>query len=198
MLNKRINITILGCLLFLLSVTDIRSQETLYKVNITFGGGYSYYISSLQIDKLKKFQPGFTTRIMWQPEHKLRVGIESGYQKLYSLFREGFFSPEYGTTDVDLRLSAIPILLVFSMEIHPGVEIDAGIGEYILLTYVNSYNNTVVSYSFTNGFLLGGSYHFPLTNSLQIGATFRWLYFSKIEDALTSLQFSVKYTLLSY
>lgn len=177
---------------------DVKGQEVLYKINTAFSGGYSYYISAFKMDKMNKFQPGFSTRIMWQPEHRLRVGVESGYQKLYSLFRKGFNSPEYGTTDVDLSLSTIPIFLVFSMEVYPGIEIDAGIGEYILLTYVNSFNNVVESYGFSNGYLLGASYFYSLTDSFYVGGRFKWLYFSKIEDALISMQFSIKYTLLSY
>ena len=63
--------------------------DTLYSVNTEFGVGYGRFISDLDLNGLNKNGYNLTFRILWQPEHFLSIGLESGYLKLYSYEEKG-------------------------------------------------------------------------------------------------------------
>lgn len=175
-----------------------QSTDTTYKVNAIVGLGYSYFISSLS--ELSGFNPhsfNATAKIVWQPEHLLRVGIESGYLSFYSYKQSGFTS-DYGTTDVKSSLSSVPIILIFSMEIFKEFEISTGVGVYFLFSEIDSYGNKVSSSIFSNGYYSSMSYFYALNKDLRIGCELKYYYISKIEDADLSLQLVMKYNFLEY
>jgi hypothetical protein len=175
-----------------------QQSDTTYKVNAIVGLGYSYFLTSLtELDGLNPHSFNATAKIMWQPEHLLRVGIESGYLSFYSYKQSGFTS-EYGTTDVKSSLSAIPIILVFAMELFDGLEVASGVGVYFLFSEIDSYNNKVSSSLFSNGYYSSVSYYFPLNRDLSIGGELKYYYISKIEDADLSLQLVLKYNFFEY
>lgn len=185
--------------LFILStVSRGQAADSTYKVNIFVGAGYSYYLSSFE--NYDGFNPGsfnITAKIMWQPEHLLRVGIESGYLSLYSVHQNNFES-EYGSTDVDISLSAVPLILIFSMELFENFELTSGVGVFFLLSNVGSYDNKVSSTVFSNGYSAAASYYFPVNEEISLGGELKYYYMSKIEDSDLSLQFLFKYNLLCY
>lgn len=175
-----------------------QTTDTTYKVNAVLGLGYSYYISSLtELDGFNPHSFNATVKIMWQPEHLLRVGIESGYLSFYSYKQSGFTS-EYGTTDVKSSLSAVPIILIFSMELFKEFEISTGVGVYFLFSEIDSYDNKVSSSVFSNGYYSSVSYYYPLNKDIKVGGELKYYYISKIEDADISLQFVLKYNFLEY
>lgn len=180
--------------------SDCFAQEadTTYKVNVIVGLGYSYFITSLaELDGLNPHSFNATAKIMWQPEHLLRVGIESGYLSFYS-YRQTGFKSDYGTTDVKSSLSAVPIILVFAMELFDNLEVSSGVGIYFLLSEIDSYNNKVSSSVFSNGYYTSLSYFLPMNHDISIGGELKYYYLSKIEDADLSLQLTLKYSFLEY
>jgi len=175
-----------------------QDADTTYKVNAIVGLGYSYFITSLaELDGLNPHSFNATAKVMWQPEHLLRVGIESGYLSFYSYKQTGFIS-EFGTTDVKSSLSAVPIILVFAMELFDNFEVSSGVGVYFLFSEIDSYNNKVSSSVFSNGYYASLSYFHSLNHDISIGGELKYYYLSKIEDADISLQFVLKYNFLEY
>lgn len=175
-----------------------QSADTTYKVNAIIGLGYSYFLTSLNnLDGFNAHSFNATAKIMWQPEHLLRVGIESGYLSFYS-YKQSSFTSEYGTTDVKSSLSAVPIILVFAMELFDRLEVSSGVGVYFLFSEIESFNNKVSSSVFSNGYYSSLSYFHPLNNDLSIGGELKYYYLSKIEDADLSLQVVLKYSFLEY
>ncbi|MFH1194221.1 MAG: outer membrane beta-barrel protein [bacterium] len=175
-----------------------QENDTTYNVNAVIGLGYSYYISSfINDDGFNPHSFNLTAKFMWQPEHLLRVGIESGYLSLYSLNKKNFES-DYGTADVKISLAAIPIILVFSMELFEDFEVSSGVGVYLLLSDTDFYNNKVSSTVFSNGYYSALSYYFPMNDDISLGGELKYYYMSKIEDSNLTLQFLFKYNLLRY
>lgn len=175
-----------------------QKTDTTYKVNAIVGLGYSYFITSLaELDGLNPHSFNATAKIMWQPEHLLRVGIESGYLSFYSYKQTGF-TTEYGTTDIKSSLAAVPIILVFAMELFDHVEVSYGVGVYFLFSEIDSYNNKVSSSVFSNGYYASLSYFHPVNYDVSIGGELKYYYLSKIEDADLSLQFIFKYSFLEF
>ena len=200
--DMRFTKTLITILIFPLMAISSKSfgqtADTTYKVNAVVGFGYSYFISSLsELDGFNPHSFNATAKIMWQPEHLLRVGIESGYLSLYSYKQSGFTS-EYGTTDVKSSLSAVPIILIFSMELFREFEISTGVGVYFLFSEIDSYDNKVSSSVFSNGYYSSLSYYYPFNQEIRIGGELKYYYISKIEDADFSFQFILKYNFLEY
>ena len=173
-------------------------SDSTYKVDAILGLGYSYFLTTLsELDGLNQHSFNSTLKIMWQPEHLLRVGIESGYLSFYSYEETGFKS-EYGTTDVKSSLSAIPIILIFSMELFDNLEVSSGVGVYFLFSKINSFENEVTSSVFSNGYYGGLAYFHPLNRDFSIGGELKYYYLSKIEDADLTIQLVLKYNFLEY
>ncbi|MDB5240397.1 MAG: hypothetical protein JWP57_1022, partial [Spirosoma sp.] len=61
-----------------------------YTIVLTLGGGLSYYSTHLgvpsgldQVD-VSRFGVPATFRAMWYPDHRLRIGLETGWTTMYS------------------------------------------------------------------------------------------------------------------
>jgi hypothetical protein len=66
-----------------LSSMYAQSMNSTYSVSSYINFGYTRFISELDDNDLNKNGFSGTIRIMWEPEHLLSVGIESGYLNLY-------------------------------------------------------------------------------------------------------------------
>jgi len=97
------------------------------------GIGPNYYFNNLVVGKslVNELNYSFSARLMWEPEHILSVGIETGYYRLYSLN-----TPE--PTHAHIANSAIPIQLVLSMKFLKNYYFNFSMGQSILLNKVNS------------------------------------------------------------
>ena len=73
-----------------------QDDDKTYSLSTELGVGYSRYFTTMDYDDLN--QNGFsgTVRVMWNPEHFLSLGLESGYQYLYSLDVSDY-DTEFGT-----------------------------------------------------------------------------------------------------
>jgi len=174
-----------------------QSGETTYSVTTYISLGYSRFISELDDNDLDKNGLSGTIRLMWEPEHLLSIGIESGYLQLYnfnskvSLGNENIFN-------VSSELTAVPILSIFSMEIFNNLKLSIGSGIFILLSNVDVLNNLVNSNQVSTGVLAGGSYLYPISHTISLGGEVKYYHINKIEDGDLTLQFSLQYRFLTY
>ena len=134
---------------------------------------------------------------MWEPEHLTRIGIEFGYLPLFSLDTKALNSL-FGSTDVNLSLNALPLMLVFGIEISENLEIFVGLGEFFLFSEVESFDNKVTSSSLSNGYEFAVSYLYPFYDNLKIGGEIKTFYISRLDNFDVTFQVGIKYNLLSY
>ena len=195
------NKKILSILYFLVIFvgSEIRAQniDSLYSVSLNIGFGFTRYVTLLPQLGLDKNSFNVTGRIMWRPEHLLSVGIESGYVPLFKLNADNYQSV-FGSTDVELSLTAIPIFLIFGMELFENLEIYAGVGGASLNSTADYFDNKVVSASWTNAYELAASYSYQVKDNLKLGGEFKWYNLSKVEDSTLILQIAIMYDLFSY
>jgi hypothetical protein len=168
-----------------------------YQVNMHLGLGYSFYLTSLNYENLHANPFIYTGRLMWKPEHLLSIGIESGYVPLYWIETKDAQSV-FGATDITIWLDMIPIILVLTMDIDTNFKIIGGLGEFLLLSEVESFNNEVLSKSWSTGYEMGAAYMKPVSRNWQIGGEMKLYYISKLQDFDLLLQLSLSYNLLSY
>ena len=117
---------------------DIATSKSLKKRKFTLytGLGPNFYFNNLVISKdyVRELNYAFVTRFMWEPEHFLSLGFETGYNRLYSIKE----SPN-ANSQIKINNAAIPIQLVVSMKFLKDFYGSFTMGQSILLNNVSIY-----------------------------------------------------------
>ena len=174
-----------------------QEQETTYSLSAYFGLGYTRFVSDLNYTELNKNGYSGTLRIMWEPEHLLSVGIESGYLHLYTLDEQQVTFPE-ASFKITSQLSGVPINAIVAMRISDNFRLSVGTGGIILISRVDALGNVVSSTQFSIDMTAGISYLYPLSSALYLGGEMKFYFISKIEDRDLTFQLSLRYKFLSY
>ena len=188
---------ILFAVVLLSSLVLPQANDTTYSLSTTIGVGYARYFTTMDYDDLN--QNGFsgTVRVMWNPEHLLSIGLETGYQYLYSLDVSDY-DTEFGNTNISASMYTIPIFIVFSMKVLPNINLTAGSGTYLLYNSGEAFGDQLSSHQISIGAHAGISYTYPINNSMAIGGELLYSYFSKLQDQTVALQFLFVYDFLKW
>ena len=190
----------LALMLFtILLFSSVRAQNSgdPYYLRASVGAGYGRFITDMNLNGLNKNGFASTIRVMWQPEHLLRIGIESGYNFLYN-YEENITNPDFGATDVKGSLAAVPIIIDFAMQIAPLFEIYLGIGPTLLITSFDSYGHETSSTQISTSYLIAITYAYPISDRSFLSAEVKGHHINKIEDSTLSFQLSYTYRLLEW
>ena len=172
-------------------------KDTLYSLSTEIGLGYSRYFTTMDYDDLNKNGFSGTVRVMWNPEHLLSVGLETGYQYLYSIDLSNY-STEFGTTDFSASMYTVPIFIVLTMKVAPNIKLTTGSGMYLLYNSGNIFDDQLESNQISIGAYGGISYTYPINNSISLGGELQYAYISKIQDQTVSLKFLFIYDFLKW
>jgi hypothetical protein len=172
-------------------------QDTSYTLSTEISLGYSRYFTTMDYSDLNKNGFSGTVRIMWNPEYLLSVGLETGYQYLYSIDISDY-NTEFGTTDFSASMYTVPIFLMFSMKVMPNVRLNAGTGLYLLFNSGNMFGDELESSQISIGGHAGIAYTYPISNDISIGGELLYSYFSKIQDQSFAVQFLFVYDFLKW
>ena len=156
MFNRiKVNIVFTSLIIILaacLSQGYSQADDPEYAVTTYINAGYSRFISELDFKDLNKNGFTGTIRIMWEPEHLLSIGIESGYLQLYDISTQLTIQDTI-TFNGSSELTAVPILAVFSMELFENFKISVGSGMFLLTSKVDALGNPVNSNQVSTGVL---------------------------------------------
>jgi len=151
------------------------------------GGGMSYYTGSINQTNvaipgtLNKWSPAATLRLMWYPRYRLRLGIESGFTNFY----------RYNVKDPDgegnVTLQAVPLLVVWNMQVLPRLNIYAGFGSYFLSSRLD-YRGKVLSTDVVLGSNVAVSYTQPINRRVSAAAELKLMNAFETKDAALTLQ----------
>lgn len=161
------------------------------------GGGASYYTAHVNTSSvaypgtLNKWSPAATVRLMWYPRYRLRLGIETGFTNFYR------YKVKDTSGQGQVSLQAIPVLVVWSMQVLPGFNIYAGFGSYRLNTHLN-YKGTVNSYDWVLGSNIAASYTLPLSKRLGLAAEAKWMNVFETKDDALTLQLQLAWKVFQY
>jgi len=164
---------------------DSTSRGT-YALVAYIGGGMSRFVGTAGSPpgfntSINRNSPSGTFRLMWHPDHLLRVGIESGWTGFYKYKVQG------GTYTAKLNHTATPILIVFSMPVTKRLSLFAGTGTYLVTSYLD-YVGKVQSSAFSLGFMASAMYVVPLSERVSLAGEFKWLNARETKDTSLSLQ----------
>lgn len=188
---------ILFAVVVISSVVLPQANDTTYSLSTEIGAGYSRFFTTIDYEKLNKNGFSGTVKVMWNPEHLLSIGLESGYQYIYS-FHYDDYKTEFGTTDLSASMYSIPIFIVFAMKVLPNTKITAGSGAYLLFNSGESFGIETNSSQISIGAHAGISYTYPINNSMAVGGELLYSYFSKLQDQTVAIQFLFVYYLFKY
>ncbi len=158
---------------------------------LTLGIGYARYVmpydAPFAIDRNGVVASG---RLLWHPDHRLRFGVESGWTRFYTYELRGV-ETTFGATDASLSLSAVPLLAVFSMQIHDAITLFAGAGGYFVRSHATSFGTTVDVTRFSQGWMAAISWDYPLTEGVGVGTELKWYGATEFGDGVLALQLRV-------
>jgi hypothetical protein len=188
---------ILIAVIVISSVMLPQQNEKTYSVSTELGVGYSRYFTTMDYTDLNKNGFSGTVKVMWNPEYLLSIGLETGYQYLYSLDVSNY-DTEFGNTNVKASMYTVPIFIVFAMKVFPNVKLTAGSGAYLLFNSGEAFGDALSSNQISIGAHVGISYTYPINNSMAIGGELLYSYFSKLQDQTVAIQFLFVYKFLEW
>lgn len=174
--------------LLLLSFHGFGQEAKPRKYSFQFGTGVFQYVNTLKVEGnyVDGTQLCASFGIMREFEHRLAIGIESGYYRFYDVTKPATASnPLYGQA----TLSAIPVLLNFRMRIVKEFYISGGTGICILNSKLTDFV-TITKSTQTSlaAFHLAALYLKPVSDRLELGGQLNFLNVAKTEDYGFSLQ----------
>src|SRR5712675_3203018 len=101
-LALQFTLVFLICVFSISSMAQSNSKAPKKRHFVFYGGiGPNFYFNNLVLakDQVNALNYSFVGRIMWEPEHQLSIGFESGYNRLYTIH----------TSDVHIINGAIPL-----------------------------------------------------------------------------------------
>lgn len=178
-------LVVLAAVLCAASATAQLPRDSSFAIVAYAGGGVAQYLTAISPpadirSSVHRGGASFTLRVMWHPDHLLRAGIESGWYRVYSYTL-------HAQSDGNLYLSAIPLLLVFSMPLSDRWNVFAGVGGYFVKSRLD-FGSVVTAYEFSQGWMAAASYAYPLSSTLDLSAEVKWLNASQFEDANLTAQ----------
>ena len=185
---------LLAAILIVASCSGVVNAQDQKANNWSVGAGVGWfrYINTLDIgaNLAKVNHLGYTFTFMWEPEHRLALGLESGYYTIYSMERAPSASGPGGSA----KLSAIPLMLSFRMRLVPDLYLSGGPGMTIMYSDVTVLNSTANS-SFLSlaNFHAGLMYRKQLNDRFAVGGEVKFLNFGKTEDYGYSVQVAGSY-----
>ena len=168
-----------------------------YALVAYFSGGIDYYLpikgdpDYLQ-PKVSKWCPVSTIRLMWHPNHLIRVGIETGHMRFLSYS----FKDSIGNNGRVL-VNAKPLLVEWSMAITKRLNLFAGSGVYFMTTKLD-YAGQTSSNKLSVGWMAAASYIHPLSQNFGIGTELKWLDAAESTDGSLALQLQLVWKFLKW
>jgi hypothetical protein len=176
---------------------SVRSDTTA-AIGVTLGGGYSYYPmpygAPIEIDRERY---GFSLRLTLYPSRRLRVSVESGWTAFYS-YELRDVETSFGRTDASLSLTAIPLLVVFSMPVAGSFALHGGTGGYFVRSHARSFDQTVDVVRFAQGWMAAASWDYGLSRLVRLGAELKWYGATEFGDSALQLQLALTVPLLTW
>ncbi len=185
-----------------LAVTDSARTSAkgkgMFSIVATVAAGYTRYINpyTSQID-IDRNGAAFSGRLLWHPDHRLLIGLESGWTRFYS-YDLTDVETSFGLTDASLSLSAVPMLLVFAMPLYDTFTLYGGAGGYLVHSRAESFGVIVDVDRFSQGWMAAATWDRAIASDYRLGLEVKWYGATEFGDGIVALQAQVQFTLMSW
>jgi hypothetical protein len=161
---------------------DKKHRFTLYA-----GLGPNYYLNNLVLARgyVNELNYSFVTRFMWEPEHFLSLGFETGYNRLYTVTT----TDENTGSPVRIVNAAIPLHGVVTMKFSEHFYGSFNMGQAILINKTTTDTNGQINATGFSpaDFGLTAGYKKILSRRIMLGAELKGIYSFKLEDRTIGL-----------
>ena len=152
----------------------------------TFGAGWTHYINNLDygVQKIQQDFIGFSGKFYWEPEHRLSLGLETGYYKLFRI-------TDQINSDMTIKIDrvVVPALLLIRMRIVDNVYLGAGMGLAFITNKTIGPGNTITTkVTSLSNYEISGSYTYPLNKHWLVGGEVKGFHFGSLSDWIYSVQ----------
>jgi hypothetical protein len=177
--------------------TSQPTKRNEYALVVYGGSGPGYYFSVSGVPdylqpKVQKISPVSTIRLMWHPDHLIKVGLETGFMTFVSYKLKDSLGK-----DGKIRLNAIPVLIEWTMALTKRFNVFAGSGVYFLNTQLD-YAGRSRSSKLSIGWMAAMSYIHPLSKDVGLGAEAKWLDAAESTDGSICLQLQLVWKFLKW
>lgn len=154
--------------------------------------GPNFYLNNF--DKFKSYVDGrnfsFGARVMWEPEHRISLGLKVGY---YYIYRINFPGAGQGR----VVLTAIPIQPFITMRLYKGFYGNFGMGPSIYTNKVEFNGSEVLNDSFTSlaDVSVGFGYLQRRVGKVSFGGEVEYFYSAKSNENLMTISFVTRFPL---
>ncbi len=179
--------------LFLIYTMPLFCQDTTATerhFGIYTGVGWLHYIDNMvrnvgyePVTELNFACP--TIKFMWEPEHRLSFGLETGFYRMYEI---GYFWQE---ANKPLVADCVPIFININIDLGKNFYIGIGTGVAVLQNKINAYSS---AFSYAN-YQFSLSYRYPLAKNWVIGGETHYIWIGKNNDNMLTLQALLGYKL---
>ena len=170
----------------LLSQNDGNKNSKKHRFAFYGGIGPNYYFNNLAIagNKVNPWNSSLTARLMWEPEHFLSLGIESGYYQLYTVH---YSSQSLGSGLI--RNTLVPLQLVVSTKFLKNYYANFSMGQSYLQNEVTNSErgNTSASNFSLADFGVTVGYRHIFKSRISIGTELKFYNSSKFNDSNLAL-----------
>lgn len=188
--------------LLLLGVGPVTAQDTTatkrgeYQLVVYGGAGLSLYSHTPETPSFldaNTSTAGFcgSLRVMWHPDHLLRLGIETGHTRMYG------YTFGDATAQGNVEVSAVPVLLVWSMPVKKRVNLFMGYGYYRITSALDYVTETRTS-TWSMGWMAAANYIHPLSEKVGLGGELKWLNATEARNNVFSAQVMLQWRLLRW
>lgn len=168
-----------------------------YSLVAYVSGGLGYYPSyagklAYLHPQIANVNPVSTLRIMWHPDHLVKVGLETGYLTFLS-----YTLKDSAGNKGKVVLNATPLLAEWTMALTKRFNVFAGSGVYFLTTRLK-YGSKAVSKKLSVGWMAAVSYIQPLSKNVGLGTEVKWLDAAESRDGSICLQLQLVWRFLKW
>jgi hypothetical protein len=153
---------------------------------LTIGAGWTHYINNLENgdQDMKNNFAGVSFKFFWEPEHRLSLGLETGYYKLFKVTDQ-----VNADTSVQIVRTMIPMLLLVRMRIVDNFYLGAGMGISLFTSKASGAGQEIVTkMSSLSNFELSGSYIYPLSKHWLVGGELKVYHSGSLDEWIYSVQ----------
>jgi hypothetical protein len=202
--NKIIHIIVLCSCSFLMNMKIYAQEQTpapstgrgQYALVVYVGGGMGYYAHPAGApsfaNSINRWGTAGSVRVLWHPDHLLRVGFETGLMTFYSYK----LKDSAGNTGQNI-LTGVPLLLVASMPITSRLNAFFGTGFADMTTNL-AYKGSASSHKLSVAWMLAVSYIQPLSKNLGLGTEIKWMDAAETVDASVVAQIQLVWKFLKW
>lgn len=162
------------------------TKVSLNHYSLAVGVGWVHYVNTLEIgsEKASINSAGVGLKFFWEPEHRLSLGLETGYYHLYTVK-----NTTYSDMKGQASMSAVPLLLNIRMRIVDNFYLSTGAGLAIMINKVSGIDKSISTNILSmSNFQASASYIYPLSKRWNVGGEFKVVTFGKTADWIYSLQ----------